>query len=92
MILPPFKGKSLVAHKHKFSSDLCFLFQEARMKRIDCNGKVSNNNNDIVLQIDDMINQKYMKYMCLTCKFYKDRCTKNRVVKECATKFLKNKD
>ncbi len=33
-----------------------------------------------------------IKMMCKDCKFYKDRCTKNRILRECSVKFLKNKD
>ncbi len=33
-----------------------------------------------------------IKRMCKDCKFYKDRCTKNRTLRECSVKFLKNKD
>ena len=33
-----------------------------------------------------------IKKMCYDCKFYEDRCTKNRTLRECAVKFLKNKD
>lgn len=61
------------------------------MRIVDYKGKVSNNKEDSILQIDDLANQKYIKYMCKTCKFYEDRCTKNRTVRECAVKFLKNK-
>lgn len=32
------------------------------------------------------------KRMCKDCKFYKDRCTKNRMLRECAVKFLKNRE
>lgn len=36
---------------------------------------------------------KYIFYMCKKgCKFYKDRCTKNRLIKECAKKGLKNQE
>lgn len=30
--------------------------------------------------------------MCKDCKFYEDRCTKNRTLRECSVKYLKNKD
>lgn len=62
------------------------------MRVVDYKGKVSNNKDDTTLQVDDLANQKYIKYMCKTCKFYKDKCTKNRTVRECSVKFLKNKD
>lgn len=42
--------------------------------------------------IMDSINQKYTKKMCVTCKFYKDRCTKQRIPRNCADKGLKNKE
>lgn len=35
----------------------------------------------------------YINFMCKKgCKFYDGRCTKNRVVRECAKKGLKNVD
>ena len=41
----------------------------------------------------DYETHKYIYYMCKRgCKFYTDRCTKNRVIKECAKKGLKNKE
>ena len=41
----------------------------------------------------DFETKKYILYMCKKgCKFYKDRCTKNRLIKECARKGLKNKE
>lgn len=33
-----------------------------------------------------------IKMMCKDCKFYEDRCIKNRTLRECAVKFLKNRD
>lgn len=33
-----------------------------------------------------------IKKMCSSCKFYKDRCIKNRTLRECSVNFLKNKD
>lgn len=33
-----------------------------------------------------------IKVMCKDCRFYEDRCTKNRTLRECSIKFLKNKD
>ncbi len=62
------------------------------MRVVDYKGKVSNDKEDAILKIDDLANQKYIKYMCKTCKFYKDRCMKKRTVRECSVKFLKNKD
>ena len=36
---------------------------------------------------------KFIYYMCKRgCRFYIDRCTKNRVIKECARMGLKNKE
>lgn len=34
----------------------------------------------------------YIINMCRTCKFYNNKCTKNRIVRKCAVKGLKNKD
>ena len=34
----------------------------------------------------------YINLMCRKCKFYDGRCTKNRVIRICAEKGLKNKD
>lgn len=33
-----------------------------------------------------------IKMMCKDCKFYIDRCTKNRTLRECSVKYLKNKE
>ena len=36
---------------------------------------------------------KYIYYMCKKgCKFYMDRCTKNRNIRDCAKKGLKNQE
>lgn len=36
--------------------------------------------------------KKYEKYMCKTCRFYEDRCTKKRYILKCAREGLKNKE
>ena len=37
--------------------------------------------------------KKYIMYMCKKgCKFYMDRCTKNRNIRDCAKKGQKNKE
>lgn len=37
--------------------------------------------------------KKYIMYMCKKgCKFYDERCTKGRIVRDCAKKGLKNKE
>lgn len=43
-------------------------------------------------QIEDIINQRYIQKWCKGCKYYKDHCTKKRLVRECIAKGLKNKD
>lgn len=36
---------------------------------------------------------KYVHYMCKKgCRFYQDRCTKGRIVRDCAKKGFKNKE
>lgn len=62
------------------------------MRVVDYKGKVSNKKEDTSLQIEDLANQKYIRHMCSTCKFYEGRCMKGRMVRECAVKFLKNKE
>ena len=45
------------------------------------------------LNIFDYETQKYIMYMCKKgCKFYKNGCTKRRLIKECAKKGLKNRE
>jgi len=37
--------------------------------------------------------RRYIAYMCNKgCKFYDEKCKKNRVVRDCARKGLKNKE
>lgn len=48
--------------------------------------------NEINRTRKDKETKGYIFYMCRTCKFYKNRCTKNRVVRTCAIKGLKNKE
>lgn len=43
-------------------------------------------------EIEDYENRNFIKYMCKSCKFYKDTCQKKRVARVCAQKGLKNKD
>lgn len=46
-----------------------------------------------VLSGFDAETRKYIMYMCSKgCKYYKDKCTKERIVRECARKGLKNKE
>lgn len=46
-----------------------------------------------VLSGFDAETRKYVMYMCSKgCKYYKDKCTKERIVRECARKGLKNKE
>ena len=33
-----------------------------------------------------------IKRMCKDCKFYENKCAKNRTLRECSVKFLKNKE
>lgn len=40
----------------------------------------------------DAQTKRYIAFMCKKCKFYDERCTKNRIVRVCAEKGLKNKD
>lgn len=40
----------------------------------------------------DRINNKYVRYMCSTCKFYDGRCLKKRNLVKCAEQGLKNKE
>ena len=41
----------------------------------------------------DNESKSYITFMCKKgCKFYKNRCTKNRLIRECAKKGLKNID
>lgn len=41
----------------------------------------------------DYETHKFIYYMCKKgCKFYKNRCTKERIVKECAKNGLKNRE
>ncbi len=35
---------------------------------------------------------KYILFMCKSCRFYDNECTKKRIVRECAKKGLKNKE
>lgn len=47
------------------------------------------------LKFDDMNKQlvRYKKYMCYNCEFFKDElCTKNRILRVCAKKGLKNRN
>lgn len=40
----------------------------------------------------DQENLLMIKKMCGNCKFYENRCIKNRTLRECSVKYLKNKD
>ena len=40
----------------------------------------------------DNESRKYIIFMCRTCKFYDRECLKNRVIRDCAVKGLKNKE
>lgn len=41
----------------------------------------------------DRETKEYIISMCRKCKFYNNRkCTKNRIIRKCAIKGLKNKD
>lgn len=37
-------------------------------------------------------NALMIEKMCKDCRFYEDRCIKNRTLRECAVKFLKNRE
>ena len=40
----------------------------------------------------DKQNKNYIFGMCKKCRFYKGKCTKNRIIRICAKKGLKNKE
>lgn len=40
----------------------------------------------------DAQTKHFIVFMCRKCKFYDGRCTKNRVIRICAEKGLKNRD
>ena len=40
----------------------------------------------------DNESRKYIIFMCRTCKFYDNKCLKNRVIRDCAKKGLKNQE
>ena len=40
----------------------------------------------------DKQNKNFIFLMCRNCKFYDGRCTKNRIIRICAEKGLKNKE
>lgn len=45
------------------------------------------------LNIFDTETKKYIMYMCKKgCRFYDNRCTKGRLIRDCAKKGLKNKE
>ena len=49
--------------------------------------------NDEVFGAYDIETKRFIYYMCKKgCKFYNNGCKKNRIVRECVRKGLKNKE
>ena len=44
------------------------------------------------LGLYDNETRKFIIFMCRTCKFYDHKCLKNRVIRDCAKKGLKNQE